>query len=194
MANIGEITLHKVGSHSVRLEHAKEPSAGIVANYSWHVIKEELFPQFLTTWRGVPVLVEMNANRYEHSSGMSEWRIYATAAYKCSAEPNEHGYFTVSPSVTDTARARLGTECQPNVSEWLASVDYALSRERAINHALGRIARDMRGYGDPPSRDLRAATVAMSKAHEITRESSARWEKVANAFDRYQEQLSKAGA
>lgn len=110
------------------------------------VEKEEVTRLFLTEWRGVVVTVRISADRYRHSSGISEWRIYADQARKGTEGYGEH--------LTDTARRRLSEKFSPLVQEWLNSNDsgdgsYTQSRRRVFTAVikgklsdLGRIGPD----------------------------------------------------
>lgn len=126
-----EAVLTRTGSHHVTLEYGETPS------------KEECFFYFDTAWRGSPAMVTMSADRYKHSSGWSEWRIYAVDA----REIDEAGNGRRGPDLTDLARRRLSDQLEPLVEAWLAGPDYAASRARAFASALERELWELRYRG-----------------------------------------------
>lgn len=143
-----DAVLESVGSHYVNL--------GSYGSEAGTADKEELYPLFTATWRGQPVRVEMRVDRYKHSSGWSDWRIYAGGAYNTdtSASSGQPG-FRGDP-VSDTARSRLGDLCKPLVEEWLNSPAYKASRAHAFQHAVRReLANDLRpSYGTDRAKRL----------------------------------------
>jgi hypothetical protein len=183
----GELT--RVGSHSVRLELAPEPRAelGTKATYRWQITKEEFYPVILTEWRGESVNLECSADRYLHSSGMSEWRIYARAG-KIRSE-DEAGNVTYGREITETARRRLFTELEHLVSEWLEGEEYRAGHRRAVFYALGRLLRDR--YSDAAIRDLYSAAGAMVAAGEISADDRIDWLRVAEARQTYERELEE---
>jgi hypothetical protein len=158
--------LVRVGSHTVTLDR------------SGKVEREEMFPVFNTEWRGQPATLQMEANRYRHSQGMSDWRIFPR-----DAREGHYDVRTYGNELTDTARQRLGEQNTETVSAWLASDEYAASRRLAFVYALRRIAGELRTYGDVPSRDLRTAVERCSD--ELTSDDVGRFISVAQAFDTF---------
>ena len=179
-------TLARVGSHSVRLDLAPAPRPdGSRGPYRWAIVKEELFPTILTDWRGQPAAVTMESSRYEHSSGMSEWRIFPREAR---TYDTDHAPGTFGAHLTDTARRRLGELAEPLVVEYLASPDYRANRHAAVQSALYRIAGDLRTDG----RYLRAASSAMADGGEITDAERDAWHKVADQYESLQVAMDSA--
>lgn len=108
----------RTGSHSITIGHDGERE------------REEVFVYCATEWRGAPVIVTMRADRYRHSSGLSEWRVYASEARSKTNEPYGFG-----AHVTDTARQRLNDACKPLALTWLDSDDYRTSEADALHSA-----------------------------------------------------------
>lgn len=116
------------------------------------VSKEELFPIVRAAWLGQELNVQLDVNRYRHSGGMSEWRIYVTSARRAIAE--ESGYAAEVP-LSDVARSKLTAACRPIVLELLESDEYRQARRRAFAHAIRReLLEDAgRSYGLERVRD-----------------------------------------
>lgn len=189
------ITLDPAGSHFVTLDKARDPkpiSDTTSTTYSWHITKEELYPTFRTEWRGAPVMLQMRADRYEHSSGLSDWRIVASTAYEMADPENPENQYARGAAVSDIARKRLADDHRQSVVDWLKSVDYVISRRAAVQRALARVADDLRGYSTPASRELRDASDAMYAASEIAHLQHRQWGVAANAFDRFTTAVAKA--
>lgn len=122
MAKVQEVTLESTGSHHVSDEYAR-------GGY-----REQVFGYFKAEWRGLPVIVTMQADRYTHSSGLSDWRIYAESARYYDADANGGR----GADVTDLARQRLSEACRPAMSEWLHGDEYAGSLSRAVRNMIVR--------------------------------------------------------
>lgn len=103
--------------------------------------KEEIFFRFETEWRGEAAFVTVSADKYVHSSGWSEWRIYATEVRK-----QEWGQYH-----TDTAKTRMSEVYRPVVEAWLKSDAYTASRQRAFEHLAARVLEDLDHERDIPS-------------------------------------------
>jgi hypothetical protein len=185
----GEITL--VRSHWITLELRPEPTpAGGRGPYRWGIIKEELFPSILTEWRGDSVVLGMSADRYEHSSGMSEWRVIgreARARHDADGQETTFGH-----AVSDLARRRLSEALAPLVYHWLRTEEYRLSRRSAIQHALARVIRD--GRPTVKSADLRNAARAMLELGEISEGDLEDWGRLADLRDAYVDALEELDA
>lgn len=147
------------------------------------VDKEQVFVTLIGAWRGERASVTMEANRYRHSEGLSEWRIFPSEARAHVDEPNQWG-----AHLTDTARRRLGDAARPIVAAWLdgAPLDgpdgtvlptYAESYYTAARHAVARAARSDRYDGNRIRRmvhawwsillpDDRRALQAIAAAHD----------------------------
>src|SRR5690242_8831764 len=110
------LELAAVSSHSVTADH-----------FAGKISREECYPRVRATWRGTEVLVELEANRYEHSSGWSEWRIFVRRT---------------DPGTTELAQRALREACLPLVEAWLAGDEYARSRRRAFASYAARYLRD----------------------------------------------------
>jgi hypothetical protein len=149
-----DATLVSVGSHSVSLEYASGSE----------VTREECYPEITATWRGEEVKITMEANRYVHSSGWSEWRVFV---------------HRTDPGVTDTARAALREACEPIVREWLDSDEYTASRERAFFWMIRRQVQDERYNAGRPVQTLTA------HRHELTDDDAAQLEAAATYLGRF---------
>lgn len=131
--------LQKTGSHHISDENSHAADG---------ISKEQVFLYFSAKWRGKPVIVTMQADRYaascwNESNGVStnrlvEWRTYAEdARYE---DPEKNG--GRGEHVTGTARSALSKLCQPLVVEWLASDAYAASFQTAVAHTVMRKFQD----------------------------------------------------
>lgn len=100
--------------------------------------REEIYFYFSATWRSQPVSVEVSADRYVHSSGMSDWRVYARAARFYDPERNGGR----GEPTTETARRALSVLCVPIATEWLGSDEYAASFRRALAQMIMRKFRN----------------------------------------------------
>jgi hypothetical protein len=123
--------LRKTGSHYI-----SDDSSSHVNGIS----KEEVYFYFDAQWRGRPVQVEVSADRYAHSSGMSDWRAYARAARFYDPERNGGR----GEETTGTARSALGRLCVPIAVEWLSTDAYRSSFQAALGHMVMRKFQD--GY------------------------------------------------
>lgn len=112
-------------------------------------IKETVRLYFRAPWRGIEVNLTMEADRYTHSSGLSEWRIHTDEARQ--AMPGTG----LAPEVTDTAKKRCGDACRQQVEDFLKSEEYARSEAGAYYDAIKRMIRELRPYSDEPSREVR---------------------------------------
>lgn len=156
-----EARMTGAGSHSVRFDNRGQ------------LEKEEVFPTFETTWRGAAVTVQMSADRYRHSSGISEWRIYAVNTR------DEKG-----GALTPLARSRMTEQLRPLVYEWLLTDAYAASRRQAFANALQREFYDLHPYRhDEPTHNVRRLLAA--HAGELSPAVLERFTRAADAFDAY---------
>jgi len=148
---VTDVEMERTGSHHVSDECAR-------GGY-----REEVYAYFRATWRKRPVIVTMQADRYTHSSGLSEWRIYATEARYFDPERNGGR----GELVTDTARQRLSEACRPAVAAWLDSDEYPASLADAVRNMIVREMGDR--YRPNTARELLARygdrlTLAQSEA------------------------------
>ena len=120
------VEMERTGSHHVSDDYAR-------GGY-----REQVFGYFKATWRGEPVIVTMQADRYTHSSGLSDWRIYAEQAR--SFDPERNG--GRGDDLTDTARGRLSDACKPLMAAWLDSDEYAPSLANAVRNMIVREMKD----------------------------------------------------
>lgn len=144
--------------------------------------KETVHLTFEAVWRGRPVVVTMQADRYVHSNGWSEWRVYAERARE-DVGPNGG----LGADLTETARHRLSDEFKPVVEKWLESDEYTLSARMAVVGALKALAGRLR-YD---SRDLRTAVNANRK--RLTAADAKQLLGVADAYDAFQTALEAVG-
>jgi hypothetical protein len=121
--------LNRTGSHWVSDDNSCR-SEGIS--------KEEVYFYFSATWRGQPVQVEVSADRYAHTSGMSEWRVYARAARFYDPERNGGR----GEETTETARSALSNLCSPIATDWLKTDAYTVSFQTALANMVIRKFRD----------------------------------------------------
>lgn len=167
------VTPARVHSHYLDLGYHDTPD----------VDKEQVFLTFVGAWRGEPAAVTMQADRYRHSEGLSEWRVYATEARGYTDEP--HGW---GAHLTETARRRLSDAAKPTVLAWLDGATltgpdgdtlptYTESYYSAARHAVARAARSDRYDGNRIRRmahawrsillpDDRRALEAIAEAHD----------------------------
>lgn len=157
-----EAKMTGAGSHSVRFDNRGQ------------LEKEEVFPTFETTWRGAAVTVQMKASRYRHSSGMSEWRIFAEHTR------DEHGN-----ALTPLARGRMSEQLRPLVEAWLTTEEYAASRRQAFANAVQREFYDLRPshHDDIPTHNVRR--LLATHASELSPAVLERFTRAADAFDAY---------
>lgn len=109
------------GSHWLAPEHGR----------GGQLAREELYPVLTAEVRGVERTVRVSADRYRHSNGWSDWRIYVR-----DVEP--------SNGIGDKTRAGLNAAAEPIVRAWLASDAYKASRRLAAAAMLARLIRDER--------------------------------------------------
>ena len=164
----GPAILTRTGSHSVTFP-AYNPSE----------LKEEVYAYLDATWRGRPVKVTMRADRYTHSSGLSDWRIYASEAREV---PGPSQY--LGANLTDTARRALSDLCRPLVAQWIASPEYGASEEGAYRRALARHIRELRPWEDA-TRDVVKAAHLLFVAGKISFETAEKVGATCSAFDAY---------
>ena len=144
MATPQEVKMDRTGSHHVSDEYAR-------GGY-----REQVFGYFTATWLGEPVIVTMQADRYTHSSGLSDWRIYAEQARSFDADANGgRGH-----ELTDTARRRLSDACRPLMVAWLESDEYAPSLANAVRNMIVREMDEKYGNG--------AGTMFTRYGHHLT--------------------------
>ena len=167
-----DAVLEKTGSHWVSDENYSSRHEGIS--------KEEVFFYFSAKWRGQPVQVAVSADKYAHSSGMSDWRVYARAARYYDPERNGGS----GEETTATARRALGELCVPIAMEWLVSDEYAASFQRALAHMVMRkfdnkysterdVTTALATFEDRLSADIRQAirsALDAFKAYQTTKE------------------------
>lgn len=136
--------------------------------------KETATLEFVATWRGRPVVLRMEANRYVHSQGWSEWRIFARQARE---DTNGQG---LGAELTDTARTRLRDEFSPAVEAWLKSKAYRDSESRAYVWAIQAEARELARYGSDRLRHAVRANI-----NKVPKADATRLMRAADAYDRF---------
>lgn len=149
-------------------------------------LKVEVFPKLETSWRGQPVIVHMNCDRYRASfqgegEKLTDWRVYAHEARIKTDEPYRYG-----DHVSDLARRRLGDACKPIVMAWLESPEYAESERQAYVRALVRELKQDRVSDDAH----RVRGLIPVYAERIGQRAAAQLVKACNAFDAYQKALT----
>lgn len=139
---------------------------------------EKVNLRFETEWRGDPATIEMEATRTHSYDG--EWRGGPGLDWWIMGR---QALSAAGSSLTDTARSRLTDRHRPDVETWLASPAYGPSAHRALIFAVAEVGKSLRGYSDPPSRDLRAALEA--NRDRLTEDDQRRLLTVADAYDTY---------
>jgi hypothetical protein len=115
------------GSHSLTLSYGREFGP---------FDREELFPVLeLEAPRVGKVRADFEANRYVHSSGWSEWRIFLRDVRRPDPERPAIGGAEVS-GVGPATRDAIRDACLPLIEEWLEGSEYRASREIAAARAL----------------------------------------------------------
>lgn len=145
--------------------------------------KEEVYPRFLTEWRGERVVIAMACDRYADSNyRVGAWRVVASEANYVTIPPSavttgpapayvtglDPLKFERGSSVTDLARRRLAEACKPLALAWLESESYRVSERLAYVHAIKREFSDMRGSDSHRVRD-KIRLVADKLGHANTR-------------------------
>lgn len=161
--------LVRTGSHSVTLQPVNGASH----------FKEEVFLTFCTAWRGKGAEVKMRADRYTHSAGLSDWRVYAVEAQ--GIESTGRGWS--GRDLTETARHRLGELAAPVAREWLESGSYRASEADAWFRAVRREFDDLRPYSDHPADRVREAVTRWR--NKMTPQAAAQLVLTADAFDAF---------
>jgi hypothetical protein len=141
--------------------------------------KETVDFSYRTEWRGQPVRVDLQADRYRHSSGWSDWRVYATNSLYVDAD-GQNMTFTAG-EVTPTAHARLSDACKPDVYAWLASDAYPASRRSAFSVMVENAIREMRPYMSDLGRERKLLDAARPELDE------ADFDRLGRALDAYEE-------
>jgi len=145
----------------------------ITAGYNnW---KEEVHLYYRTEWRGESVVVTMALSRYQHSSGISEWRIYAQDAR---VGTEAHG---CGPHLTDLAQSRLSAQLQPLAAEWLTTDAYRTSESLAYFHAVKRELGDATPYGG----SKRAQQLLANYSEKFCDTQRGQLIEMCDAFDRF---------
>jgi hypothetical protein len=126
-----DATLEAVRSHSISAR----------GNWGDFHENEELYPELKVEVGSTIREVRMEANRYLHSSGWSEWRIYVR-------ETNP------SQGIGEVTRAKIRDACTPIVEAWLESDEYVASRSRAFCWWLKQLIRDENYNLERPERTL----------------------------------------
>lgn len=135
-----DANLDHTGSHHIESAISSQAADGIG--------KEQVFLYFAATWRGKPVTVTMQADRYAASffdgdenkstNRLTDWRVYASEARFI--DPDKNG--GRGDDVTETARRALSNLCEPLVYPWLASNAYTVSFQAAASRMIMRYFRD----------------------------------------------------
>ena len=131
--------------------------------------KEELYPILTAVIRGAGRSIECSADRYRHSSGMSDWRIY----------PRD-----VRPAdgIGEATMREIRQATTPVIADYLASAEYRSSRRRAVYAAIVREIHDSRYDGgrraleriEQHSAELRASDrKRLQRAIELRNQSAA---------------------
>ena len=124
----------------------KTPQALYVSMDREGISKEQGYFTVSCVWRGSPVELRVEADRYRHSSGWSEWRI---------SMPNS--------GLTDTAYAAIRPAIVPFIEQWLGSSALFAARAEGLYSELRRILRDERYSLDAFDRQLALVEPAMTR-------------------------------
>lgn len=137
-------TTRKAKPSEIAIE--KTPEALYVAIDREGISKEQGYFTVSCVWRGSRVELRVEADRYRHSSGMSEWRI---------SMPNS--------GLTDTAYAAIRPAVVPFIEQWLASPALYAARAEGLYYELRRNLRDERYSLDGFDRLLAQCEPAMNR-------------------------------
>lgn len=91
------------------------------------------------------VFVEWSANRYRHSSGLSEWR--GPFLERLLQLDDAGGWRSSTSGLGDVARDAIRGVLAEPFDGWRQGVEYGLSRRRAVTRAVVRVVRDGAGTG-----------------------------------------------
>lgn len=120
--------------------------------------REEFYPVFeLEAPRVGLVRAQFEANRYVHSEGWSEWRIFLRDVRRPATDEQPLGGELVS-GVGPATRETIADRCRPLILEWLEGEAYEESRRVAAVRALVYLLDAPRGYNiDRVQRELEHA-------------------------------------
>ena len=157
-------------SHWIELERSGD----------YAIQKEEIYARLASSWRGVDVQIEAVVQRYRHSNGLSDWRLYS-AEVRAWSEPRNGFYDYVS----DVARQRLREACEPVAVAYTTSDDYA----NTFHAALVRAIRDeVQNERYEPARTTRRMVEAWSK--DLGRDTCEKFGHLADQFEAMGEAVS----
>jgi hypothetical protein len=146
------------------------------------VQEEKVYLTFEAKWRGRPVRIEMLVRRYWSSSGMTPYYVSPHEAREAATEGRWRG-----DELTPTARGRLGEQFKDVAMAWVDTDAYKASEGTATRHAIERIAREMRPYGEDPARDLKLAI--KRNLCKLSPEDKQRLRQVASLFNAFAARL-----
>lgn len=145
--------------------------------------RETLTLRVSTEWRGKAATIDIVADRYRHSSGLSDWRVIGTNARE------DLGGNGLGAPLTDTARTRLADAHKHLAHDYLATEAYRESLATAMFYAIRGMLRDAGGhpglYSAKPSRDARRAIDKAVKAGQLGPETVDKLLSAADALDTY---------
>jgi len=108
--------------------------------YSPHGIrKEQVYARLASNWRGQDVQIEAVLDRYQHSNGLSDWRLYSVDVRAW--DQARGGFYDY---VSDVARQRLREACAPVALAYTTSDDYAITWHAALVRAIRDAVREER--------------------------------------------------
>jgi len=140
--------------------------------------KESVTFDVRAEWRSEAVTMRVTADRYNHSNGMSQWRIYGgNGVYG----DDLHGFRL--RDLSDTAKARIVALARPMVEDWLSSGEWDQSHVEALYYVIKGMVVRFDHYGPNPTADFR--NILDKNAHFIGDDRFWALRQVANTFDDY---------
>ncbi len=174
------VLIRPAGSHWLNLETGPRRNDEPFSN-------EELFPILeLDVPRVGLVRAQFEANRYVHSSGWSEWRVYLKDVRLPDAErPELYHLGPDAPGVGPSTRDAIRAACEPLILGWLETDAYLASRQVAAAYAARREIHAPRCYRIDAAR----TTINLLAAH-LTDDDLIRLRGALDLLDRADELLN----
>jgi hypothetical protein len=152
MAEAKNVKFEGFGFHSVDFKN------------NFELTSEEVYLYFSATWLGKEVRFVHKADRYRHSSGLSEWRAYVSEGW--SKIDSEYGW--KGDELSSTARAALNAASKQYVEDWLISEAYRESYRSAVYNAILRCGAERYRPWEKVRSALKAWRMWLSTEREAT--------------------------
>lgn len=123
----------------------------VTFQHNGEVSKKEVCFTFEAEWQGQPCQVRLEADRYRHTAGLSDWRVVPTSARRYT-DLERKGPLV---PLTETAKSRLGDACRPLALAWLTSPACDTAERRAFYEAILRGLNEPRLSFEEPTREVR---------------------------------------